>query len=122
MLPCRSSAHKKQSPAMTQTLPGLLHSIRPSWDDPSWREGAPGKIIGTLRSKIMRILSRVALALILTPSVWAQTPTQTIAAPVDKTVEVSPSQSWTDSTIDLHPGDLVEISATTVGTGSGLCN
>jgi hypothetical protein len=70
----------------------------------------------------MRILSRVAFALILTPSVWAQTATQTIAAPFDKTVEVSPSQSWTDSAIDLHPGDLVEISAATIGTGSGLCD
>ena len=70
----------------------------------------------------MRILSRVGLTLILTPWLWAQTSQPTVAAPVDKTVEVSPSQSWTDSGIDLHPGDVVEISATTTGTESGLCD
>jgi LssY-like putative type I secretion system component LssY len=70
----------------------------------------------------MRILSRVGLTLILTPWLWAQTSQPTVAAPVDKTVEVSPSQSWTDSGIDLHPGDVIEISATTTGTGSGPCD
>src|SRR5258706_7703850 len=70
----------------------------------------------------MRILWRVGLTFILTLCLWAQTATPTIAAPTDKTVEVSPSQSWTDSGIDLHPGDLVEISATAIGTGSGLCD
>jgi hypothetical protein len=70
----------------------------------------------------MRTLSRLGFSLILSPCLWAQTATPTIAAPFDKTVEVTPSQTWTDSAIDLHPGDLVEISATTVGTGSGLCD
>jgi hypothetical protein len=69
----------------------------------------------------MRFLSRVGLTLILSPCLWAQA-TPTIAAPIDKTVEVSPSPGWTDTGIDLHPGDLVEISATTAGTGNGLCD
>jgi hypothetical protein len=64
----------------------------------------------------------MGLALILTPYLWAQTPSPTIASPIDKTVEVSPSPTWTDAGIDLHPGDLVEISATTTGTGSQLCD
>lgn len=70
------------------------------------------------------VLPGLALVLTLTPMLWTQT-TQTpptIAAPFDKAVEVAPSQTWADSGIDLHPGDLVEISATTVGTGSGLCD
>ncbi len=70
----------------------------------------------------MSILSRVGLALILTPWLAAQPATTAVAAPFDKTVEVSPSQSWTDSGIDLHPGDMVGISATTVGTGDQLCD
>ena len=40
----------------------------------------------------MSILLRVGLALILMPGVWAQTAISAIAAPFDKTVEVSPSQ------------------------------
>jgi LssY C-terminus len=70
----------------------------------------------------MSILSRVGLALILAPWLAAQTATTTVAAPFDKTVELSPSANWTDSGIDLHPGDRVEISATTVGTGDQLCD
>ncbi len=70
----------------------------------------------------MRILLRAVPALILTQCLWAQTATQTTAAPFDKTVEVTPSQSWTDTGIELHPGDLVEISVATVGTGSRLCD
>ena len=70
----------------------------------------------------MNILSRVGLAFILTACLSAQTATPPVAAPTDKTVEVTPSQNWTDSSIDLHPGDIVEISATTVGTGDRLCD
>ncbi len=70
----------------------------------------------------MNFLWRMGSLIVLAPCLWAQTAPQTAAAPFDKTVEVTPSPSWTDSAIDLHPGDLVEISATTVGTGSGLCD
>lgn len=70
----------------------------------------------------MNILSRVGLAFILTACLSAQTATPPVAAPTDKTVEVTPSQNWTDSSIDLHPGDIVKISATTVGTGDRLCD
>lgn len=72
----------------------------------------------------MKPLSRCWLALVMAPLLWRQTnqTTPTIAPPVDKTVEVSPTQAWTDSGIDLHAGDLVEISATTTGTGDNLCD
>jgi hypothetical protein len=47
---------------------------------------------------------------------------QTIAAPTDKTIEISPSQKWSDAGIDLHPGDLVQVSATVTGSGDPLCD
>lgn len=47
---------------------------------------------------------------------------QTIASPADKTVEVTPSEKWVDTGIDLHPGDLVQISATSTGSGDQLCD
>jgi hypothetical protein len=47
---------------------------------------------------------------------------QTISAPTDKTVEVIPSQKWLDTGIDLHPGDLVEVSAATTGSGDQVCD
>jgi hypothetical protein len=47
---------------------------------------------------------------------------QNSTAPVDKTVEVAPSQQWVDSGIDLHAGDVVEISAETSGSGGTLCD
>ncbi|MBI3478682.1 MAG: LssY C-terminal domain-containing protein [Acidobacteria bacterium] len=69
----------------------------------------------------MKALSRCCLALVMAPMMWGQT-TPTVAAPVDKTLEITPSQSWTDSGIDLHLGDLVEISASSLGTGNNLCD
>ena len=47
---------------------------------------------------------------------------QTIAPATDKTVEIAPSQNWSDTGIDLHPGDLVQLSATTTGSGDQLCD
>jgi hypothetical protein len=47
---------------------------------------------------------------------------QTVSAPTDKTVEVTPSQEWTDTGIDVHPGDLVQLSATTTGSGDQRCD
>ena len=47
---------------------------------------------------------------------------QTIAAPIDKTVQVTPSQKWADTGIALHPGDLVQVSATTTGSGNQRCD
>ncbi len=65
----------------------------------------------------------LTLALALAPLSWGQTPQAptTIAAPFDKAFEITPSQSWTDAGIDLHSGDVLEISATTVGSGNRLC-
>jgi len=62
------------------------------------------------------------LAVTLLPrSTFAQT-TQTIAAPFDKTLEVTPGPAWSDSAVDLHPGDVVELSATTTGAGDQPCD
>jgi hypothetical protein len=69
----------------------------------------------------MKNLLLPGLALVLTPMMWGQA-APTAAAPLDKTVEVAPSPSWIDTAIDLHPGDLVEISAAIVGTGTNLCD
>ncbi|HWZ82365.1 MAG TPA: LssY C-terminal domain-containing protein [Terriglobales bacterium] len=72
----------------------------------------------------MNKLFLFGLFLMLTPTLYAQTAQAppTVSAPFDKAVEVTPSQSWTDSAVDLHPGDMVEISATVVGTGNNLCD
>jgi LssY C-terminus len=65
----------------------------------------------------------LAVAL-LSPATWAQAgqTTKTIALPVDKNVEVAPSPNWVDTGIDLHPGDALEISATTTGGGNSPCD
>jgi hypothetical protein len=47
---------------------------------------------------------------------------QTAAAPTDKTVEISPSEKWTDTGIDLHPGDVLLFSATATGSGNDICD
>lgn len=47
---------------------------------------------------------------------------QTTAVPVDKTVEVAPSQQWVDTGMDLHAGDAVDISAQATGSGGNLCD
>ena len=47
---------------------------------------------------------------------------QTITPPTDKTIEIVPSQNWSDTALDLHPGDLVQITATTTGSGDPLCD
>jgi hypothetical protein len=49
-------------------------------------------------------------------------PSPALTAPSDHTVEVTPSASWVDTTIDLHSGDLIEISASTSGTEKPLCD
>ncbi|MFI5113584.1 MAG: LssY C-terminal domain-containing protein, partial [Terriglobales bacterium] len=47
---------------------------------------------------------------------------QTAATPVDKTVEVAPSPKWVDTGIDLHAGDVVDISAQATSGGGNLCD
>src|SRR5437868_4715767 len=61
------------------------------------------------------LLLTLATVLALTPSLFGQavqTPT-TVAAPTNKTIEMKLSPGWTDAGVDLHAGDLVEISAET---------
>ena len=65
--------------------------------------------------KVMRIAWAWALAVILGISGGAQT--QSTSTPVDKTVEVTPSQKWADTGIDLHPGDEVDLTASSSGNG-----
>ncbi len=67
--------------------------------------------------------SLAALTLvILGAKTTAQNQTQTVAAPSDKTIEIEVSQKWHDTGIDLHPGDSLDLSATTVGSGDQLCD
>ena len=74
-------------------------------------------IDGTSNRGAVRTSSLFCVWLAFCSLLGAQT-TQTIAAPFDKTIEVTPSTKWMDSGIDLHPGDALEISASTTG-GSG---
>ena len=63
----------------------------------------------------------LSACLAATSALCAQT-TPTIAAPFDKTVEITPSQKWTDSGIDLHAGDRLEISASATEKGDRACD
>ncbi len=67
---------------------------------------------------VFRVTFLALVALVLV----APSSAQTIAAPTDKTVEVTLSQKWADTGIDLHPGDLLQVSATTTGSGNQLCD
>jgi hypothetical protein len=49
-------------------------------------------------------------------------PAQTVAAASDKTVEIDVSQKWSDTGIDLHTGDLLQLTATATGSGDQLCD
>jgi hypothetical protein len=66
---------------------------------------------------VFRIILFLLVALLLVTPASAQT----IAAPTDTTVEVTPSEKWVNTGIDLHPGDLVQVSATSTGSGNPLC-
>jgi hypothetical protein len=65
---------------------------------------------------------RTTALLLATLLAAVTTPAQTVAAPSDKTIEIVPSQKWSDTGIDLHPGDLLQIFATTTGSGNQLCD
>jgi hypothetical protein len=64
----------------------------------------------------------IVLFLLVALLLVAPSSPQTITAPTDKTVEVTPSQKWADTGIDLHPGDLVQVSATATGRGNQACD
>src|SRR5271165_3721226 len=71
----------------------------------------------------MRYVLPLALALLSAFGAWAQTtPAPAVAAPYDKDVQVTPSPSWTDTGIDLHAGDLVEITAASGTSGDNVCD
>ena len=69
-------------------------------------------------------LGCILLSWAIVYTAWAQEsqPARTINAPFDKSLEVSPSGTWTDTGIDLQPGDVLEIAATSLGTGDRLCD
>ncbi len=64
----------------------------------------------------------VRLLFLLTVFLLSPSMGQNSATTTDKEVEVTPSQNWTDTGIDLHPGDVVEISAATAGTDKSSCD
>jgi hypothetical protein len=66
----------------------------------------------------MRFAWMWAIAIALTAAGFAQT----AATPVDKTVEITPSQKWTDTQIDLHAGDVVDFTASASGSGEKACD
>jgi hypothetical protein len=74
-----------------------------------------------MRNFLLRGLA-IVLSLVFASSAQTSQPPPTIAAPFDKELELQPSQNWTDSGIDVHAGDTVQISATAVGTGSTICD
>ncbi len=65
----------------------------------------------------MRSLWAWAIAMVMGGLAWGQTATS-----VDKTVEITPSQKWTDTQIDLHPGDLINVTASASDTSEKGCN
>jgi LssY-like putative type I secretion system component LssY len=69
-------------------------------------------------TRVFRVTFLALVALVLV----APSSAQTSAAPTDKTVDVTPSQKWADTGIDLHPGDLLQVTATTTGSGNQLCD
>jgi len=75
---------------------------------------------------VFTMIALVAVALLCCAGASAQTTTAnaapTLAPPTDKTVEIEPSQKWTDTGIDLHPGDMLQVTATTTGSGDSLCD
>jgi LssY C-terminus len=71
----------------------------------------------------MRYVLPLAVVLVLVSGGWAQTTAApTVATPIDKSVDVTPSQSWTDTGIDLHPGDLVTVTAASSANGENICD
>jgi hypothetical protein len=64
----------------------------------------------------------IVLFLVVALLLVAPASPQPVGAPTDKTVEVIPSQKWADTGIDLHPGDLVQVSAATTGSGDQRCD
>jgi hypothetical protein len=58
------------------------------------------------------------IVLVFAAQGWAQN----AATPVDKTVEITPSQKWTDTQIDLHAGDTVDFTASASGSGEKACD
>src|ERR1700758_3105775 len=75
---------------------------------------------------VMRVswiaISLIGISLALASAVGVTASAQTAAPATDKTVEVTPSQKWADTGIDLHVGDLVQVSATTAGEGNQPCD
>src|SRR4051812_6344621 len=63
------------------------------------------------------LLLTLAMVFAITGSLCGQSvQTQpTVAVPTNKTLEVKLSPGWTDAGVDLHAGDLVEISAENSG-------
>jgi LssY C-terminus len=59
----------------------------------------------------------LALTISATPGRGQSTP-----ATSDSTIQVSPSQAWVDSGLDLQPGDVVKISASQAASTSSPCN
>ena len=68
--------------------------------------------------KDVRVARLWAMAVALGVPAWAQTAT----TPVDKAVEITPSQKWTDTKIDVHPGDVVDLTASAAGGSGKVCD
>jgi hypothetical protein len=62
-------------------------------------------------------LVAVLLPWLLSIAVYAQT-----SPPVDKTLELSPNEKWSDTGIDLKPGEVVNISASPTGSNNQPCD
>jgi hypothetical protein len=75
------------------------------------QRGLPGTIVWSAPAALL-------IALVFAVASLAQT----VAVPTDKTIEIELSQKWSDTGIDLHPGDLLQLSATTSGSGDQLCD
>ncbi len=73
-------------------------------------------------SSVLARVFQFATCLLLLLSALFPASAQAPAAPTDKSLEIEVSQKWSDTAIDLHPGDLLQLSATTTGSGEQLCD
>ena len=67
---------------------------------------------------VLRLLVLLLCSLLIIQVCVAQTAT---SSPTDRTITVPTNQPWTDTGIDLKPGDVVNVSATNAGE-SDVCN
>ena len=100
------------------TKPETANSFR--FDGRPWQPcSLSASILWFVRGEaVLRLLVLLLCSLLIIQVCVAQTAT---SSPTDRTITVPTNQPWTDTGIDLKPGDVVNVSATNAGE-SDVCN